>query len=583
MKEARAVEGNMARRALRFSLRRPLFLRGVTMLLAVLVLGGLGVQSLSAEEPQRDPAGIATGDKTNAVDAGGNAFVVTEPTDKTAPDYAEKKKAYDEYQAQLAKEPLAAKLADSVGHTRIATNFSWTLLTGYLVLFMQAGFALLTCGLVRKKNAAHLMMLNFAAYVFAFLAYYAVGYAFQFGAVAINAAPANLGGTPTLNHFLIGSGGWGFLGGRGFFLSGPGYDAGSLCLTLFEVVFMETAGYIIVGAICERITFWSFLLCELFVGGILYPIYGCWVWGGGWLSQLGATMHLAHGYVDFAGSTVVHAIGGFCAMALAVILGPRLGKYGPDGKPRPFPAHNLAFVVTGTFILLFGWLGFNPGSTLGATDLRISVIAINTNLAAVAGAATAMMFWYFRFGKPDITMACNGMLAGLVAITAPCAFVSPTSAVVIGILAGVLVCVGVLFNERVIKVDDPCGAISVHGYCGWLGAVCVGIFADGTYGAGWNGIGAASYLGTAGQGVTGLLHGDTRQFVTQLLGATLCAVWAFGATLVVFSVVNKIKAMRVTRDVELEGLDVPQFGLPGYPEDFAPEQMGPEGMAPAEA
>ncbi len=270
-------------------------------------------------------------------------------------------------------------------------------------------------------------------------------------------------------------------------------------------------------------------------------------------------------------------------MALAVILGPRLGKYGPDGKPRPFPAHNLAFVVTGTFILLFGWMGFNPGSTLGATDLRISVIAINTNLAAVAGAATAMIFWYFRFGKPDITMACNGMLAGLVAITAPCAFVSPTSAVVIGILAGVLVCVGVLFNERVIKVDDPCGAISVHGYCGWLGAVCVGIFADGTYGAGWNGVGASSYLGTAGQGVTGLLHGDTRQFVTQLLGATLCAMWAFGATFVVFSVVNKIKAMRVTRDVELEGLDVPQFGLPGYPEDFAPEQIGPEGMAPAEA
>jgi len=583
MKEARAVEGNTAKRGLKCSLRQPRFLRGVMMLLAVLVLGGLGTQSLRAEEPQRDPAGTATGDKTSAADAGGISFVVSEPTDKTAPDYADKKKAYDEYQAQLAKEPLAAKLADTVGHTRIAVNFSWTLLTGYLVLFMQAGFALLTCGLVRKKNAAHLMMLNFAAYVFAFLAYYAVGYAFQFGAVAINAAPANLGGTPTLNHFLIGSGGWGFLGGRGFFLSGPGYDAGSLCLTLFEVVFMETAGYIIVGAICERITFWSFLLCELFVGGILYPIFGCWVWGGGWLSQLGVTMHLGHGYVDFAGSTVVHAIGGFCAMALAVILGPRLGKYGPDGKPRPFPAHNLAFVVTGTFILLFGWMGFNPGSTLGATDLRISVIAINTNLAAVAGAATAMIFWYFRFGKPDITMACNGMLAGLVAITAPCAFVSPTSAVVIGILAGVLVCVGVLFNERVIKVDDPCGAISVHGYCGWLGAVCVGIFADGTYGAGWNGIGADTYLGTAGRGVTGLIHGDPRQLITQLIGATLCAVWAFGGTYVTFSVVNKIKAMRVTREVELEGLDVPQFGLPGYPEDFAPEQIGPEGMAPAEA
>jgi Amt family ammonium transporter len=278
-------------------------------------------------------------------------------------------------------------------------------------------------------------------------------------------------------------------------------------------------------------------------------------------------MNLGHGYVDFAGSTVVHAVGGFCAMALSVVLGPRLGKFGPDGKARAFPAHNLVYVVTGTFILLFGWMGFNPGSTLGATDLRISVIAINTNLAAVAGAATAMVLWYFMFGKPDITMACNGMLAGLVAITAPCAFVSPTSSVVIGILAGAVVCMGVLFNDRVTKIDDPCGAISVHGFCGWLGAVCVGIFADGTYGAGWNGVGAASYLGQSGLGVTGLIHGDSRQFLVQLGGATLCAVWAFGATFVVFKTVNSIKSMRVTKEVETEGLDLPEFGLLGYPED----------------
>lgn len=543
--------------------------RSAVVLLSTVVLGCWLTPCFADEGPAPDPAGTATGDKTSTTDAAGNAFVVAAPTDPNAPDYAQKKRDYDDYQAQLAKEPLAAKLADHVGHLRIATNFSWTLLTGYLVLFMQAGFALLTCGLVRKKNAGHLMMLNFAAYVFAFLAYYAVGYAFQFGAVAVNAAPVNLGGTPTLNHFLLGSGSWGFLGGRGFFLSGPGYDAGSLCLTLFEVVFMETAGYIIVGAICERINFWSFLLCELFMGAILYPIFGCWVWGGGWLSQVGATLNLAHGYVDFAGSTVVHAVGGFAAMALAVILGPRLGKYGPDGKVKVFPAHNLAFVVTGTFILLFGWMGFNPGSTLGASDLRISVIAVNTNLAAVAGSAVALLLWYMMFGKPDITMACNGMLAGLVAITAPCAFVSPNSAVIIGILAGVVVCLGVLFNDRVAKIDDPCGAISVHGYCGWLGAVCVGIFADGTYGAGWNGIGASNYLGHAGQGVTGLIHGDTRQFLCQLMGATLCAAWAFGATYAVFGVVNKVKSMRVSPEAELEGLDVPEFGLKSYPEDAA--------------
>jgi Amt family ammonium transporter len=552
---------------IRYRAKRGFAAQSALSLITLLWIAAAPQALRAADDPKPDPAGIATGDKSAAIDAAGNGFVVAEPTDKKAPDYAANKKNFDDYQAQVAKEPLAVKLADDVGHVRVATNFAWTLNTGYLVLFMQAGFALLTCGLIRKKNAAHLMMLNFAAYVFAFLAYYAVGYAFQFGAVAVNAAPANLGGVPTLNHFLLGSGAWGFLGGKGFFLAGPAYDASSNCLMLFQVVFMETAGYIIVGAICERITFWAFLLCELFVGAILYPIFGCWVWGGGWMSQLGSSLGLGHGYVDFAGSTVVHAVGGFCAMALAIILGPRTGKYGPDGKPRAFPAHNLAFVVIGTFILLFGWMGFNPGSTLGATDLRIAVVAVNTNLAAIAGSAASLLLWYRLFGKPDITMACNGMLAGLVAITAPCAFVSPTSAIVIGAMAGILVCLGVLFFERVVKVDDPCGAISVHGLCGWFGAVCVGVFADGTYGAGWNGVGASSYLGHAGQGVTGLLYGDRRQFLIQLGGATLCAVWAFGATFVVFSIVNKVRSMRVEKEVELEGLDVPEFGMSAYPED----------------
>jgi len=557
----------MISKAERRSLQGWLECAGPRIFLTFVLVVGFAAWVRADDGPKPDPAGTATGDKTSAVDAAGNPFVVPEPTDKNAPDYAKNKKDFDDYQAQAAKEPLAAKLADSVGHVRVATNFAWTLNTGYLVLFMQAGFALLTCGLVRKKNAAHLMMLNFAAYVFAFLAYYAVGYAFQFGAVAINAAPTNLGGVPTLNKFLIGSGQWGFVGGKGFFLVGPAYDAGSNCFALFEVVFMETAGYIIVGAICERISFWAFLLCELFIGGLLYPISGCWGWGGGWLSQLGSSMNLGHGYVDFAGSTVVHAVGGFAAMALAIVLGPRFGKFGPGGKIRVFPAHNVVYVVTGTFILLFGWMGFNPGSTLGATDLRISVVAVNTNLAAVAGSAVAMLIWYAMFGKPDITMACNGMLAGLVAITAPCAFVSPTSSVIIGSLAGALVCGGVLFNERVLKIDDPCGAVSVHGYCGWLGGVCVGIFADGTYGAGWNGVGAASYLGRAGQGVTGLIHGDSRQFLVQLMGATIYAAWAFGGTFVVFSLVNKFKSMRVPQESEEIGLDVPEFGMPAYPED----------------
>ena len=254
-------------------------------------------------------------------------------------------------------------------------------------------------------------------------------------------------------------------------------------------------------------------------------------------------------------------------MGLAIVLGPRLGKYDKDGKARAFPAHNLVFVVTGTFILLFGWMGFNPGSTLAATDLRISVVAVNTNLAAIMGAASAMIFWHIKFGKPDISMACNGMLAGLVAITAPCAFVGPTSAVIIGLIAGVLVCVGVLFNDK-IHIDDPCGAISVHGYCGLWGGISLGLFADGTYGAGWNGVGASSYLGHAGQGVTGLFYGDPHQFLVQLIGASVCAIWGLGSTLVVFKTVNAIKSMRVSPEVELEGLDVPEFGSLCYPDDI---------------
>jgi Amt family ammonium transporter len=442
-----------------------------------------------------------------------------------------------------------------------------SLVGAYLVLFMQAGFALLTCGLVRKKNAAHLVMLTLAAYVFAFLAYYAVGYAFQFGGVAVNASPLNPGSTPALDRFLIGRGHWGFVGGKGFFLNGVPEVPGGYVLALFEVAFMLIAAYILVGAICERIVFWAFVLCQLFVGGILYPVFGCWVWGGGWLSQLGSTPGVARAYVDFAGSSVVHAVGGFSAMALAVILGPRLGKYGPDGSPRPFPAHNIVFVVIGTFILLLGWMGLNPGPSLGTTDFR-AVIAVNTNLAAVTGAAAAMFFWNWSFGKPDISMACNGMLAGLVAISASCAFVGPGIACVIGVLAGLLVCAGVLFNERVLKIDDPCGSISVHGYCGWLGAVSVGIFADGSYGAVWNGAGATGpSLGTAGQHVMGLLHGDGRQFVVQLGGASLCALYAFGATYVVFKVVDRLWPMRVEPDVELEGLDLPEFGMLAYPEE----------------
>lgn len=446
------------------------------------------------------------------------------------------------------------RLANEAGRARVAINFTWLLMTGYLVLFMQAGFALLTTGLTRAKNAGHMMMLNFSAFAIALIAYYAIGFAFHFGGVA---PIANLGGVTALNS-LKPAGSWGLIGLKGFFLqSGGSYDVGVLALFMFEVVFMETAGYIIIGAIAERITFAGLIVAELAIGGIIYPIFGNWVWGGGWLAHLGQTFHLGHGVVDFAGSGVVHATGGFAALALAILLGPRIGKFTKDGKPNAIPGHDLGYVVIGTFILLFGWMGFNPGSTLGATDLRISVVAVNTLLSACFGAVAAMVWTNWKWGKPDISMACNGMLAGCVAITAPCAFVAPWASVVIGLIAGVIVCYGVWFFDHVARVDDPCGAVSVHGLCGVWGVLSVGLFADGTYGAGWNGVGGT---------VKGLLYGDPGQLAGQIVGVMINVAWAFGVTFAMFSLIRRFVKIRVAPDVELEGLDMPEFGAVCYPE-----------------
>lgn len=448
-------------------------------------------------------------------------------------------------------------LADQVGHNKLGINYAWLLITGSFVLFMQAGFALLVTGLTRAKNAGHMMMLNFGAFVFAFVGYWAVGFAFQFGGAAINAAPGNLGGAMVLGHLISPhSNDWGLFGVHGFFLqSGKTYDVSALALFFFEVVFMETAGYIIVGAIAERINFKTFIFAELAIGAIIYPIYGNWVWGGGWLSQLGDGWNLGHGAVDFAGSGVVHATGGFAALALAILLGPRIGKFNKDGTPNAIPGHSIPFVVVGTFILLFGWMGFNPGSTLGATDLRISVVIVNTLTASVFGAVAAMAWTAWHYGKPDISMSCNGMLAGLVAITAPCAFVSPWAAALIGFVAGFIVCGGVWFFDHVAKVDDPCGAISVHGLGGAWGLIALGLFADGTYGTGWN--------GQPGE-VTGLFYGDPGQLGAQVISLAVVFAWGFGVTTIIFGVYKMFTSMRVSPEAEIMGLDVPEFGTPGY-------------------
>jgi len=447
------------------------------------------------------------------------------------------------------------QLANESGHLHVAINFVWLLITGFLVLFMQVGFAFLVTGLTRAKNAGHMMMMNIAAFAVALIAYYAVGFAFQFGGVA---PVANLGGASPLNN-IFGHGNAGVIGLHGFFLqSGRTYDVGVLAFFLFQVVFMETAGYIIIGAIAERISFAGFILAELAMGAIVYPIYGNWLWGGGWLAHLGASLGWGNGAVDFAGSGVVHATGGWAALALAMVLGPRIGKFNKDKSPNAIPGHSIPYVVVGTLILVFGWMGFNPGSTFGATDLRIGVVAVNTLLSACFGFVFAMAWTAYKYGKPDISMSCNGMLAGLVAITAPCAFVAPWAASIIGAIAGLLVCGGVWFFDHKAHIDDPCGAISVHGINGAWGIIAVGLFADGTYGDGWNGIKGP---------VKGLFYnGHWGQLLAQIAHVVVGFAWAWGVMWLIFVIGKRFIKIRVSPEVELEGLDLPEFGVLAYPD-----------------
>jgi Amt family ammonium transporter len=461
-------------------------------------------------------------------------------------------------------------LSNETGHLAVSINFVWLLMTGFLVLFMQVGFAFLVTGLTRAKNAGHMMMMNLSSFVIALLAYYAVGFGLQFGGVA---PIANLGGTSPLNG-IFAHGNAGLIGTHGFFLqSGNSYDVGVIAFFLFQVVFMETAGYIIIGAIAERVSFAGFILAEIAMGAIIYPIYGNWMWGGGWLAHLGTgALKLGNGAVDFAGSGVVHATGGWAALALAMVLGPRIGKYRKDGTPNAFPGHNLGYAVIGTLVLTFGWMGFNPGSTFGATDLRIAIVAVNTLLAASAGAVVAMAWTNAKWGKPDISMTCNGMLAGLVAITAPCAFVSPAGAVVTGIGAGFVVCYAVGFVDRRLKVDDPCGAISVHGFAGVWGLLCVGLFADGTYPAasvGWNGVlqpvkGVIPALFN-GQTLTGA-NGPLSQLGAQGIDIVVGFIWAWGTAWLLFMIARRFIKIRVSPESEIAGVDEGEFGSVCYPD-----------------
>jgi Amt family ammonium transporter len=455
----------------------------------------------------------------------------------------------------------AADLAKQLADTQTALNIVWTLVTGFLVMFMQAGFALVETGLTRAKNVAHTMAMNFLVYGIGILGYWSVGFALQMGGVG---PLSTFSGDATLSHeatVTLAGKVFGLFGMRGFFLSPDVLTPAVGALFLFQLVFMDTAATIPTGAGAERWKFTSFVIFSFFVSMLIYPVFGNWVWGGGWLSQLGVNFGLGHGHVDFAGSSVVHMTGGVCAFAVARELGPRQGKYAPDGTAKAIPGHSVPLVVLGTFILAFGWFGFNPGSTLAGTDTRIAVIAVNTMLASAAGAVAAYVYTKTVFGAPDATMLCNGMLGGLVAITAPCAFVTAPSAILIGALAGVLVIKSALFVEQTLKIDDPVGAISVHGTCGAWGILSLGLLADGRYGDGFNGV-----PGT----VRGLFYGDSGQFFAGCIGVAANVLWVGGVAFVALKIVGAWVGNRSAAEDEIDGLDASEMGGPGY----APDALG---------
>ena len=409
-------------------------------------------------------------------------------------------------------------------------DYVWILISGFLVMFMQPGFAMLEAGFCRAKNATNLMAKNLMDYVMGSLVFFIVGYALMMG------------------------GDWhGLWGTKGWLMLGNYYDVSKYLNMFWMSVFCATAATIVSGAVAERLKFKAYLIYSIFVSVVIYPIYGHWVWGGGWLSRIPFGM----GALDFAGSGVVHAVGGFVGLAGALVLGPRFGKY-IKGKTQVIPGHSITLAALGVFILWFGWFGFNAGSTCNAHHLRIAVIAVNTNLAAAAGALAALLIAFWKTKKWDVGMALNGAVVGLVAITAPCAWVEGWAAIVIGLIAGVLMYTSVRFFDAR-GIDDPVGAISVHGIGGLWGLLSLGLFADGTYGN----------YSLAKPYVTGLFYGGGwGQLIAQIISSIVVVIWAFGMGYLIFKLMDKAFGIRVSPREELQGLDIPEHGTPAYPDFY---------------
>jgi Amt family ammonium transporter len=418
-----------------------------------------------------------------------------------------------------AAEPDAAAVEAAKEELQTNLNIVWTCIAAFLVFFMQAGFAMVEAGFTRAKNAVNILMKNLMDFSIGTVAFFLVGFGLMFGA----------------------SNGW--FGSSLFALAGTESNTDwNWTFLIFQTVFAATAATIVSGAMAERTKFTSYLIYSFFITLLIYPIFGKWAWGSLLLGAPGAGWLEGKGFLDFAGSTVVHSVGGWLALAGAIVLGPRIGKYGPGGKPNAIMGHNIPIAALGVFILWFGWFGFNPGSTTTG-DGSIGYIAVTTNLSAAAGAIVAMVVSWFIFKKPDASMALNGALAGLVSITAPCDGVSPIAALIIGAIGGALVVFSVIFIDRVLKVDDPVGAVSVHGVCGAWGTLSCGLFnLD-----------------------TGLFYGGgLKQLGVQALGVGSGFIWAFGLGLVLFYGIKMTVGLRVTAEEELKGLDIGEHGMEAY-------------------